>query len=144
MAHFITEACIGCRACEKKCPVEAIVGAAKTRHAVLEASCIDCGVCGNLCPKSAVLDADGRTVPKIKLSLRPKAHVDEDLCSGCEACLAVCREGCISIEPFSGDEQFFRVAAIDPKRCIGCGLCETICIKEAVTVAADGQPAAIA
>ena len=144
MAHFITEACIGCRVCAKKCPAEAIVGAAKTRHAIRAALCIDCGVCGNLCPKSAVLDPDGRPVEKMKLSQRPKPRVDEDLCTGCEACTGVCREGCISIEPFSGNGQFFRVAVIDQKRCIGCGLCETICIKEAVTIATNGQSATIA
>ncbi len=154
MAHLITELCIGCTVCAKKCPTEAIVGEAKTQHAIRAALCVDCGVCGNLCPKSAVLDCDGRVVEKMKLSQRPKARVDEVLCTGCEVCMAICREGCISIEPFSGDGnsgdgnsgdgQFFRVAVIDQKRCIGCALCETICIKEAVTLATSSQPAAIA
>lgn len=142
MAHFITEQCTGCTLCAKKCPVEAVVGAPKTRHAIRAALCIDCGVCGSLCPKSAILDGDGRPVPRIKLSQRPKATVDADWCTGCEACASVCREGCISIEPLCAEEPFQQIAVVDRKRCVGCGLCAEVCIKEAVTVAEDARPPA--
>ncbi len=118
------------------------MGAAKRRHTVRAALCIDCGVCGNLCPKSAVSDAEGRPVPKMKLSQRPKPCIDVELCSGCEACASICPQRCIALEPFTGRQDFFPVAAVDRKRCIGCGLCETICIKEAVTLSSNGQPPA--
>ncbi len=140
MAHFITEECIGDGACMKKCPTQAIVAVTKTQYSIRESLCFDCGVCGDLCPKSAVLDAQGRPVPKRKLSQRPKPIVDVDLCTGCEACVDICREGCVTIEAASGNDE---VAVIDLTRCIGCGLCEAICIKEAVTMATNGHPAAI-
>ncbi len=60
----------------KKCPTQAIVFVTKTQYMIRESLCFDCGVCGDLCPKSAVLDAQGRPVPKRKLSQRPKPFVD--------------------------------------------------------------------
>ncbi len=121
----------------KKCPTQAIVAGASIQYNIRESLCFDCGVCGDLCPKSVVLDAQGRPVPRRKLSQRPKPVIDVDLCTGCEACVDVCREGCVTIEPNS---EGGKVAVIDLARCIGCGLCEAICIKDAVTTTVDGHP----
>ncbi|MFS8572071.1 MAG: 4Fe-4S binding protein, partial [Clostridia bacterium] len=43
MAHTITADCIGCTACVKVCPVDAITGVNKELHHINPALCIDCG-----------------------------------------------------------------------------------------------------
>ncbi len=43
MAYTIVENCIGCTACTKKCPVEAITGLRNEVHIIDAELCIDCG-----------------------------------------------------------------------------------------------------
>ena len=47
--------CKGCTLCLKKCPTEAIVGAVKSPHYVVEAKCIGCGTCVDVCRFDAVV-----------------------------------------------------------------------------------------
>ena len=49
-----TEKCKGCTLCAKKCPAEAIVGAAKKAHYIVEDKCIGCGACMDACRFDAV------------------------------------------------------------------------------------------
>lgn len=52
---FIDEVrCIGCTACIKACPVDAIVGANKQSHTVIEAWCTDCKACIEPCPVDCI------------------------------------------------------------------------------------------
>jgi electron transport complex protein RnfB len=45
------EQCIGCTKCLQVCPVDAIVGAAKQKHTIVEAYCTGCELClPPLCP----------------------------------------------------------------------------------------------
>ena len=49
------EACTGCTACFKKCPVDAIIGSPKLPHFIVEDKCIGCGECFDVCKFNAVL-----------------------------------------------------------------------------------------
>lgn len=46
--------CIGCTACIKACPVDAIVGATKFMHDVLANECTGCGLCVPPCPVDCI------------------------------------------------------------------------------------------
>lgn len=46
--------CIGCRKCLDVCPVDAIVGARKLMHTVIEGECNGCGLCVPPCPVDCI------------------------------------------------------------------------------------------
>jgi len=47
-------ACIGCRKCLDVCPVDAILGARKLMHTVLDAECNGCALCLPACPVDCI------------------------------------------------------------------------------------------
>lgn len=66
VAWIDPERCIGCARCLPPCPVDAIVGAARQLHIVLDAECTGCELCIAPCPvdcislidRSAPIDRD--------------------------------------------------------------------------------------
>jgi len=46
--------CIGCTLCIQACPVDAILGASKQMHTVIEAECTGCELCLPPCPVSCI------------------------------------------------------------------------------------------
>jgi electron transport complex protein RnfB len=46
--------CIGCTLCIQACPVDAIVGAAKQMHTVIEPECTGCELCVSPCPVDCI------------------------------------------------------------------------------------------
>ena len=49
LKYHITENCIGCTLCAKKCPANCITGTAKERHVIDEERCLNCGACMEQC-----------------------------------------------------------------------------------------------
>ncbi|MBN1980059.1 MAG: 4Fe-4S binding protein [Chitinivibrionales bacterium] len=50
-----TQACKGCTLCAKKCPTDAIMGAAKSPHYIIADKCVACGTCLAVCKFKAVI-----------------------------------------------------------------------------------------
>jgi NADH:ubiquinone oxidoreductase subunit F (NADH-binding)/Pyruvate/2-oxoacid:ferredoxin oxidoreductase delta subunit len=52
--RIVSDACVGCGACKKKCPVTAISGERKAVHHIDQEKCITCGICYDSCKFDAI------------------------------------------------------------------------------------------
>lgn len=133
MAYEITETCIGCTACVKACPVNAIAGTRGEMHVIHPDICVDCGLCGYVCPPEAILNFNGDVATRFKRRQDADriAIVDTDRCTACDFCFDVCPYDAIDYTRV--DDGFFNVADVDPDICKGCdALCVSVCIKDAI------------
>lgn len=65
--------------------------------------------------------------PERKREPRQLAIIEQDGCTGCEACIIFCPVDCIEIVPGMGISEFQQVVEVDIERCIGCALCAKNC-----------------
>ncbi|MCP2040712.1 electron transport complex protein RnfB [Neisseria sp. HSC-16F19] len=54
IARIVEDACIGCTACIKACPTDAILGATKYMHSVISDECTGCELCVPPCPVDCI------------------------------------------------------------------------------------------
>lgn len=55
LANIAESECIGCTRCIQACPVDAILGAAKQMHVVIDAECTGCEKCVDTCPVDCIV-----------------------------------------------------------------------------------------
>lgn len=53
-AYIDEDVCIGCVLCIKECPVDAILGATKLMHTVIQSECTGCEKCVPVCPVDCI------------------------------------------------------------------------------------------
>lgn len=132
MAHFITDTCIGCTACVRVCPTDAITGERKELHVIDPELCIDCGACENACPVECIENQHGVMLPRIaKRADWPKPVVHEELCTGCNFCVDVCPFDCLEL---TGPQMMGIAELVKPMQCVACYQCEEVCAKGAIEV----------
>jgi electron transport complex protein RnfB len=117
--------CIGCFLCVDACPVDAIVGAPRYMHTVLEERCTGCELCLPPCPVDCI-----DLVPLDGPSAAPAGPMEQNAdCIRCGRCDPTCPEG-LPVERLwwlsRGDDL---EAAVDAGLgdCIECGLCNPPC-----------------
>ena len=54
VAYIDEDLCIGCVKCIRACPVDAIIGAARQMHTVMEKACTGCELCIPPCPVDCI------------------------------------------------------------------------------------------
>lgn len=68
------------------------------------------------------------------------AILDEDLCTGCDACVTVCPVNCIDhISDPRHPGYAMGVCTIDLNVCIGCKLCAQVCPWDVITMVPTDQ-----
>lgn len=72
LAWIDEAACIGCTACIRACPVDAIMGASKLMHTVIGSECTGCGLCVAPCPVDCIdmRAVEGGYLPQARLLSR--------------------------------------------------------------------------
>ncbi len=137
MSYKILDTCIGCTACTKRCPTEAISGVRNAIHIIDPELCIDCGACGVVCPPECILDEQGDLSKGFPRREWPKAIVIEDNCigAGCELCINICPFEALELD-LSGERvgDFYGIAKVIERRCTGCRLCEEACGWDAIYI----------
>lgn len=126
MAYFINQACIGCLACKKICPTDAITGQKKEHHLIRPDICIECGACGRVCPKSAVEDSFGMKTTRIKKKNWNRPEIDMETCTSCNICIDTCPVNALEEElQVKGNPRPFPL--LTESVCISCGFCADDC-----------------
>ncbi len=83
-----------------------------------------CNCCGDCCAVLATLNRHPRPVEMVLTNYFAEIP-NEDLCTGCEACVERCQMNAVTM----GDDN---IARINLDRCIGCGLCVPTCPADAI------------
>ena len=55
LRYYVTDDCIGCGICKKKCPATAITGTVRNKHFIDHDACIKCDACIQDCPVHAIV-----------------------------------------------------------------------------------------
>ncbi len=85
--------------------------------------CLCCDCCCQILKNIKAFEAPAKIV-----SSNFQAHVNQDKCTGCQACEEICPMDAIEMDPNK------IVAIINYDRCIGCGLCVTVCEFDAMAL----------
>ena len=115
--------CIGCALCIPACPVDAILGAPKYMHTVIQSECTGCDLCVDPCPVDCI--------DMIELPLETIADEQEDHlpCINCGLCIDECP---VDILPHSlyfacTDNNLELATSLKLGHCIECMKCDAVC-----------------
>lgn len=124
VARIVAKDCIGCALCIVACPVDAIAGAPKYLHGVIDERCTGCELCLPACPVDCIELVPRRTPTRIAETSR-RVPVAALACIGCGRCLPAC--------PVDLDPQALHIAFEDGEAeasvldCVECNACTRAC-----------------
>ncbi|MEE9217717.1 MAG: 4Fe-4S dicluster domain-containing protein [Acidobacteriota bacterium] len=81
-----------------------------------------------------------RPVPKKPRKSRPKALIDENGCTGCEACIVVCPVDCIAKVENPDLSGLNTICRVDWDRCTGCTICVRDCPWDTIEMVRPDDP----
>ena len=138
MAHQIVSGCIGCGACKRICPTNAISGEMKELHIINPVLCIDCGSCGRVCPKESVRTEQNIVVNRLKKAEWLKPSINIDKCYACENCVVACPVDALAMKDENLPLTENHAVLAHPEKCISCGWCFDNCQFDAITMEVPG------
>ena len=127
VAFIREEECIGCAKCIPACPVDAILGAPKFMHTVIESECTGCDLCIEPCPVDCI---DLIEVSQVSLSSSLAMNDEEYLaCINCGLCIDECPVDILPHELYWACRggELEQAEALNLMHCIECGKCDKIC-----------------
>ena len=72
---------------------------------------------------------------KAKVVVMAKITINENVCKGCELCVAACPKGLLALCKDKMNAKGYHPAGIEEMdKCIGCAFCATMCPDCAITV----------
>ncbi len=121
--YRITDDCVGCGLCRKRCPWDAIIGGKNEQHIIEPMVCQHCSTCWQICPKRAVEDAEGFRREGKARGKAPRSRIEGDACAGCQNCYLACEQRAIVFRPGFPTGR----SEVNVDRCNGCGACHALC-----------------
>ena len=124
VVRIVAKDCIGCALCIDACPVDAIAGAPKYLHGVIEERCTGCELCLPACPADCI-ELVPRSPSTPIVGTPPRAPAPALPCIGCGRCMPACP---VDLDPqalhiaFEGGEA--DASVFD---CIECTACTRAC-----------------
>lgn len=91
-----------------------------------------CNCCTDCCMIYEPINRFHAPVTKCIAKSRYEAHLDEELCTGCEICLDWCPFEAINMVSPKGSKE--EKASIDTEKCMGCGICVLKCDYQALSL----------
>ena len=131
MAYKIIETCIGCTACVKRCPTNAITGVRDELHIIDPELASTAALAASFAHQKRSSMTSATCVARSHAARRRWQGGRGEKCigSGCELCINVCPFDALSLQDSPHNKDFYGMATVDPRKCTGCRLCEQSCLR---------------